>query len=67
MPLSSIELQQVASLSRRRHGFDSRTGRHHTNSLCGTDQQLKARLDWTDKSNLNVIAAIVGDLVVPHR
>jgi hypothetical protein len=27
MPLSSIELQQVPSLSRRRHGFDSRTGR----------------------------------------
>jgi len=27
MPLSYIELQQVASLSRRRHGFDSRTGR----------------------------------------
>jgi hypothetical protein len=28
MPLSFIELQSVASLSRRRHGFDSRTGRH---------------------------------------
>jgi hypothetical protein len=27
MPLSFLELQQVASLSRRRHGFDSRTGR----------------------------------------
>jgi len=27
MPQSSLELQQVASLSRRRHGFDSRTGR----------------------------------------
>ena len=31
MPLSYIELQQVASLSRRRHGFDSRTGREFLN------------------------------------
>ena len=29
MRQSSLELQQVASLSRRRHGFDSRTGRQN--------------------------------------
>ena len=30
MPLSSVELQSIASLSRRRHGFDSRTVRQYS-------------------------------------
>src|SRR2546429_2666045 len=33
MLLSFIELQSVASLSRRRHGFDSRTGRQILKNL----------------------------------
>jgi len=33
MPQVSFEFLQIASLSRRRHGFDSRTGRQHPYSL----------------------------------
>jgi len=35
MPQSFVELQQVGSLSRRRHGFDSRTGRQIPKVLAG--------------------------------
>jgi hypothetical protein len=33
MPQVSFEFLQIASLSRRRHGFDSRTGRQYCQSL----------------------------------
>ncbi len=52
MPLSSIELQQVASLSRQQHGFDSRTGRqipqhfHDPRGCLAADAFLNGLL-WT--------------------
>jgi len=52
MPLSSVELQKVPSLSRRRNGFDSRTGRHLRRLLrhrdaagCGNDIDGLARFE----------------------
>src|SRR5947199_5037822 len=40
MPRSYIKLQYVASLSRRRHGFDSRTGRQFFQSLASPFSQV---------------------------
>src|SRR5262249_28325770 len=43
MPQVSVEFLQIASLSRRRHGFDSRTGRQYCQSL--TDIAVFANAD----------------------
>ena len=50
MPLSSIELQLVASLSRRRHGFDSRTG--HQSSPVDTAIQSSLLVRYLARNSL---------------